>query len=162
MPPTPHTAPPFAVKVRHAAIGDLDVLVRFNAAIAKETEGRNLDMERLRNGTRAVLESSERGYYLVAETESVIVGQLFVTYEWSDWRNGMFWWIQSVYVEPSVRGRGVYRALHARVLQDARARGDVCGLRLYVEKENEAAQEAYTRLGMTMTPYRVYEQDFVL
>src|SRR5437879_1374566 len=80
----------FEVKVRHAAIGDLDVLVRFNAAIAKETEGRNLDMERLRKGTRAVLESSERGYYLVAETESVIVGQLFVTYEWSDWRNGMF------------------------------------------------------------------------
>src|SRR5437773_9831796 len=117
----------FEVKVRHAAIGDLDVLVRFNAAIAKETEGRNLDMELLRNGTRAVLESSERGCYLVAETESVIVGQLFVTYEWSDWRNGMVWWIQSVYVEPSVRRRRVYRALHARVLQAAGARGDVRG-----------------------------------
>ena len=161
MPPTPHTAPPLDVKVRPAAMGDLDMLVRFNAAIAKETEGRTLDIERLRKGTRAVLESSERGYYLVAETEAV-VGQLFVTYEWSDWRNGVFWWIQSVYVEPSVRGRGVYRALHAHVLRDARARGDVCGLRLYVEKENEAAQEAYTRLGMTTTPYRVYEQDFVL
>ena len=162
MPPAAHPAPPLAVRVRPAAMGDLEVLVRFNAAIAKETEGRQLNMERLRNGTRAVLESSEHGYYLVAETESVVVGQLFVTYEWSDWRNGMFWWIQSVYVEPSVRGRGVYRALHERVLKDARARGDVCGLRLYVEKENEAAQEAYTRLGMTMTPYRVYEQDFVL
>ena len=162
MPSTPHTTPPLEVKVRPAAIGDLDVLVRFNAAIAKETEGRNLDMERLRRGTRAVLESSERGYYLVAETESIVIGQVFVTYEWSDWRNGVFWWIQSVYVEPSVRKRGVYRALHERVLKDARARGDVCGLRLYVEKENEAAQEAYARLGMTMTPYRVYEQDFVL
>ena len=162
MPPTPHTAPPLEVKVRPAAMGDLDVLVRFNAAIAKETEGRTLEMERLRQGTRAVLESSERGFYLVAESGSAIVGQLFVTYEWSDWRNGLFWWIQSVYVEPSVRERGVYRALHARVLSDARARGDVCGLRLYVEKENEAAQEAYTRLGMNLTPYRVYEQDFVL
>src|SRR5947209_17891270 len=115
----------FEVKVRHAAIGDLDVLVRFNAAIAKETEGRNLDMERLRNGTRAVLESSERGYYLVAEKESVVVGQLFVTYEWSDCRNGMFWWIQSVYVPASVRGSGVYRALHGRVLQDSHGPADL-------------------------------------
>jgi len=158
----PAARPPLEVKVRFATLDDLDTLVRFNAAIAQETEGRRLDPERLRQGTRAVLESSERGYYLVAERDAAVVGQLFVTYEWSDWRNGMFWWIQSVYVEPSVRGRGVYRALHEHVLRDARARGDVCGLRLYVEKENEAAQEAYTRLGMTMTPYRVYEQDFVL
>ena len=162
MPSKPPRSRRPAVVVRPATLADLDVLVRFNAAIATETEGRTLDMERLRKGTRAVLESSARGYYLVAETESVVVGQLFVTYEWSDWRNGVFWWIQSVYVEPSVRGHGVYRALHAHVLKDARARGDVCGLRLYVEKENEAAQEAYTRLGMTTTPYRVYEQDFVL
>jgi GNAT superfamily N-acetyltransferase len=161
MPPTPQPAPPLEVTVRPAALGDLDVLVRFNAAIAKETEGRTLNLDRLLEGTRAVIESGERGFYLVAEAGAV-VGQLFVTYEWSDWRNGVFWWIQSVYVEPSVRERGVYRALHARVLRDARARGDVCGLRLYVEKENEAAQEAYARLGMTMTPYRVYEQDFVL
>src|SRR5437867_2077827 len=152
----------FEVKVRHAAIGDLDVLVRFNAAIAKETEGRNLDMERLRNGTRAVLESSERGYYLVAETESVIVGQLFVTFEWSDWRNGLFWWIQSVYVEPAMRKEGVYRTMHDYVLQEAKRRPDVCGIRLYVEKDNMVAQAAYRRLGMRMTGYHVYEQDFVL
>src|SRR5438094_10547146 len=162
------------VTVRAARLSDLADLVRFSAAMAEETERRTLDLDRLRQGISAVLTSKERGYYLVAETiqtpsaqehsatESRVVGQLLITYEWSDWRNGVFWWIQSVYVEPSMRGRGVYRALHARVLQDARARGDVCGLRLYVEKENEAAQEAYTRLGMTMTPYRVYEQDFVL
>ncbi len=162
MPSKPKRSRRPEITVRPATLADLEVLVRFNAAIAKETEGRNLDMKRLRKGTRAVLESSARGFYLVAETKAGVVGQLFVTYEWSDWRNGLFWWIQSVYVEPSVRGRGVYRALHAHVLSDARARGDVCGLRLYVEKENEAAQEAYTRLGMTRTPYRVYEQDFVL
>src|SRR5947209_11529784 len=133
MPPSCHPGASRAVESPPAAMGDLEVLVRFNAAIAKETEGRQLNMERLRNGTRAVLESSERGYYLVAETESVVVGQLFVTYEWSDWRNGMFWWIQGVYGQPSVRGRGVYRALHARVLKDAHARGHVCGLRLSAE-----------------------------
>src|SRR3989475_10381043 len=95
-------------------------------------------MERLRNGTRAALESSEHGYYLVAETESVIVGQLFVTYEWSDWRNGMFWWIQSVNVDPSGGGRGVYPALHPRFLQDARRRGDGAGLAPYVERRKGA------------------------
>src|SRR3989442_15497060 len=101
MPPAAHPAPPLAVRVRPAAMGDLEVLVRFNAAIAKEPEGRQLNMERLRNGTRAVLESSERGYYRVAETESVVVGQLCVTYEWSDWRNGMVWGLRSAYAEAS-------------------------------------------------------------
>src|SRR5436309_16066465 len=162
MPPAAHPAPPLAVRVRPAAMGDLEVLVRFNAAIAKETEGRQLNMERLRNGTRAVLESSERGYYLVAEAESVVVGQLFVTYEWSDWRNGVFWWIQSVYVEPSVREGGVYRTMHDYVLQEAKRRPEVCGIRLYVEKDNMVAQAAYRRLGMRVTGYHVYEHDFVL
>src|SRR5437879_12981603 len=160
MPCTPHTTPPLEVKVRPAAIGDLDVLVRFNAAIAKETEGRNLDMERLRRGTLAVLESSERGYYLVAETESIVVGHVFVTTEWSDWRNGVFWWIQSVYVEPAMREAGVYRTMHDYVLQEAKRRPDVCGIRLYVEKDNVVAQAAYRRLGMRVTGYHVYEQDF--
>lgn len=162
MPSKPPRSSRPAITVRPATLADLDVLVRFSAAMAKETEGRTLTLGRLRKGVRSVLESGEHGRYLVAESGASVVGQLLLTYEWSDWRNGMFWWIQSVYVEPSVRGRGVYRALHKRVLRDARARGDVCGLRLYVEKENEAAQEAYTRLGMSLTPYRVYEQDFVL
>jgi GNAT superfamily N-acetyltransferase len=150
------------VTVRRATPADLDVLVRFSAAMARETEGRVLDMDRLREGTRAVLESAERGFYLVAETNSTVVGQLLITYEWSDWRNGVFWWIQSVYVEPSARRRGVYRTLHEHVLQEARARGDVCGVRLYVEKGNMGAQAAYARMEMTPTAYRVYEHDFVL
>src|SRR5437016_4110397 len=150
------------VTVRAARLSDLAELVRFSAAMAEETERRILDLDRLRQGISAVLTSKERGYYLVAETMSRVVGQLLITYEWSDWRNGVFWWIQSVYVEPAMREGGVYRTMHDYVLQEAKRRPDVCGIRLYVEKENEAAQEAYSRLGMNLTPYRVYEQDFVL
>jgi ribosomal protein S18 acetylase RimI-like enzyme len=162
MPSKPRRSRRPEVTVRPAVLADLDVLVRFSAAMAKETEGRALEPGRLRKGVRAVLESSERGRYLVAEAGATVVAQMLITYEWSDWRNGVFWWIQSVYVEPSARRRGVYQTLHRHVVREARERGDVCGVRLYVEQENEAAQEAYTRLGMTRTPYRVYEQDFVL
>jgi ribosomal protein S18 acetylase RimI-like enzyme len=150
------------VIIRPAQMSDVDVLVRFSAAMADETEHRKLDLARLREGTLSVLKSEKHGYYLVAETNNGVVGQLLVTYEWSDWRNGVFWWIQSVYVDPSARGQGVYGLMHASVLEQARRRSDVCGVRLYVEKENAAAQAAYRRLGMTLTPYQVYEQDFVL
>ncbi len=150
------------VTVRAARQSDLETLVRFGAAMADETEGRTLDRDRLRQGTAAVLASSEHGYYLVAETTSRVVAQLLLTYEWSDWRNGVFWWIQSVYVEPSMRGRGVYRTMHEYVLRDARGRADVCGVRLYVAKENGKAQAVYVRLGMGLTAYEVYEQDFIL
>lgn len=159
-PPHGSAAPPW--KVRDASPSDLEALVRFSAAMALETEARVLDQERLRQGTRAVLESKERGFYVVAEGSSTIVGQMLITYEWSDWRNGVFWWIQSVYVEPSVRRRGVYRALHDYVLQEARRRGEVCGMRLYVEHENAAAQATYARMEMSPTGYRIYERDFVL
>jgi ribosomal protein S18 acetylase RimI-like enzyme len=150
------------VVVRQAQVSDLDILVRFSAAMAHETEYRTLDPERLRQGTLAVLQSEKHGYYLVAETKKGVVGQLLITYEWSDWRNGVFWWIQSVYVDPAARGQGVYRLMHAYVLEQARSHPGVCGVRLYVEKENVAAQAAYRRLGMNLTPYQVYEQDFVL
>ena len=153
---------PQDVRVRPAQLSDLDVLVNFSAALAQETEGRKLDLDRLRQGTLAVLTSKERGYYLVAETKSQLIGQLLITYEWSDWRNGVFWWIQSVYVEPAMRRRGVYRTMHDHVLHEAQRRTDVCGIRLYVEKDNETAQAAYRRLGMHLTAYHVYEHDFVL
>lgn len=162
MPSKPRRARRPAVTVRPASLADLDLLVRFSAAMAKETEGRALNPGRLRKGVRTVLESSERGRYLVAEAGAAVVAQLLITYEWSDWRNGVFWWIQSVYVEPSARRHGVYQILHRHVVREARACGDVCGVRLYVEKDNAAAQAAYARLGMTPTAYRIYEQDFVL
>ena len=152
--------------IRQARADDLEVLVRFSAAMALETEGRSLDPERLRLGTQAVFDSPDRGFYLVAEAPGPpsgrIVGQLMITYEWSDWRNGVFWWIQSVYVDPSWRRRGVYRRMHHYVIEEARAHKDVCGVRLYVEGENRDAQAAYQRIGMTQTSYRVFEQDFVL
>ena len=150
------------VTVRPARVSDLDTLVRFSAAMAEETEGRTLDLARLRQGTAAVLASSEHGYYLVAEMTSQVIAQLLLTYEWSDWRNGVFWWIQSVYVEPAMRRRGVYRTMHEYVLRDAHGREDVCGIRLYVAKENQGAQMPYGRAGMSLTAYQVYEQDFVL
>jgi ribosomal protein S18 acetylase RimI-like enzyme len=85
-----------------------------------------------------------------------------ITYEWSDWRNGNFWWIQSVYVRPDARGRGVFRRLYQAVEEAARKSGESCGLRLYVEGENERAQRVYEGLGMKSTSYRFYEVDFVL
>ena len=130
--------------------------------MADETEGRTLDLDRLRQGTAAVLASSEHGSYLVAEMTSRVIAQLLLTYEWSDWRNGVFWWIQSVYVEPSMRRRGVYRTMHEYVLRDAHRRADVCGVRLYVAKDNGGAHAAYVRAGMGLTAYQVYEQDFIL
>ena len=152
--------------VRPARPADVEVLVNFSAAMAMETEGRTLDMDRLRCGTLAVLESPARGFYLVGELPEgslqIIVGQLLVTYEWSDWRNATFWWIQSVYVHPDWRRRGVYRRMHESTLAQARAQGDVCGVRLYVEKENEAAQVVYRRVGLARSSYQVFEQDFVL
>jgi GNAT superfamily N-acetyltransferase len=151
--------------VRRATPADLEVLVDFSTAMAVETEGRHLDRDRLRAGTRAVFESPARGFYVVAEVPGAkphsVVGQLLVTYEWSDWRNGSFWWIQSVYVDPAWRRRGVFRRMHEHILRETRARGDVCGMRLYVESANTVAQTAYRRVGLATTTYRVCEQDFV-
>ena len=153
--------------VREAVWSDLDHLVDFNAAMALETEGRLLDRQRLRAGAHAVLAAPSRGVYLVAEISEEtrdrrVVGQLLITYEWSDWRNANFWWIQSVYVHPNWRNRGVFRSMYKYVLQQAESRSDVCGIRLYVEQDNTRAMAVYDRLGLRPTPYRVIEVDFVL
>jgi GNAT superfamily N-acetyltransferase len=154
--------------IRPARTADLDSLVTFSAAMALETEGRKLDLERLRRGTAAVLDSPARGFYLVAEVPAdarrpaQVVGQLLITYEWSDWRNATFWWIQSVYVDPSHRRRGVYRRMHESVIEQARARGGICGVRLYVERENKTAHATYLEVGLNKAPYDVYEDDFIL
>ena len=150
------------MKVRPASSMDLDVLVEFNAALARETEDRQLDLERLRAGVKAQLTDAARGHYYLLEVDGEVLGGLAVTREWSDWRHGWFWWIQSVYVRSSARRRGVYRALHASVREAALAAGDVCGLRLYVERENGAAQHTYAAVGMQEAVYALWEEDFVL
>lgn len=148
--------------IRPARREDAETIARFNVLMARETEHIELDPARVLAGVRAVFDQSGRGWYLVAEAAGAVAGQLMVTYEWSDWRNGVFWWIQSVYVAPEARGQGVYKALYDDLLRRAQADGGVCGIRLYVEKENVRAQGVYERSGMRRTVYDMYEADFVL
>jgi GNAT superfamily N-acetyltransferase len=147
------------VSLRDATPADVDALVEFNAAMAWETEHKRLDPALLRPGVAAVFDDPRRGFYLVAERARAVVGGLLVTYEWSDWRNGDWWWVQSVYVVPEARGQGVFGALYRAIEARARAAGAV-GLRLYVERDNHRAQRTYAALGMGETVYRLYEQPF--
>jgi ribosomal protein S18 acetylase RimI-like enzyme len=144
--------------IRRATPADAETIALFNEAMAVETEGKTLDPATIRAGVRALLVRPDLGFYLVAEEGGSFVGQLMITFEWSDWRDGLFWWIQSVYVPREHRGRGVYRTLHTRVREMAGEAGGVCGLRLYVEKENAIAQETYRRMGMHETHYRLFEE----
>ena len=146
------------VSPRIAVGEDAATLAGFNRAMALETESKSLPMETLLPGVEAVLRNPDHGFYVVADSGSGIAGSLLVTYEWSDWRNGRIWWIQSVYVRPDFRRRGIYRSLHEFVRERARAAGGVVGIRLYVERENVTAQRTYAALGMTETPYRIYEE----
>ena len=149
------------IVIRHATLADLDALAANNRTMARETESRELDAVTVRSGTRAVLKDANKGFYLVAERGGAVVGQLMVTFEWSDWRNATFWWIQSVYVTPPARRGGVFRAMFDHVVADARSRAGVCGVRLYMAKHNAAARRAYEALGMRHTDYDVFELDFV-
>jgi ribosomal protein S18 acetylase RimI-like enzyme len=148
------------IDVRPARPGDLERLVDFQRALAAETEDKELDEAVLRSGLRRVLSDPQRGRYFVAERAGAVVGSLLITLEWSDWRDGWIWWIQSVYTAPEARRSGVYRAMHRHVLELARAQGDVVGLRLYVEAENRAAQCTYEAHGMRRTSYLAYEHMF--
>ena len=149
-----------AVRVREAGMADINVLVEFNAAMALETEGKTLDPPVLSAGVAAVIAEPKRGFYLVAELEREVVGCLLITYEWSDWRNGDWWWFQSVYVHPDHRRGGVFRALYDEVERLARVRGDVVGLRLYVERDNTRAQKTYASLGMSESAYKLFAKAF--
>lgn len=150
------------IRVRPGADADADTIASFNRAMALETEGRDIPRERLAAGVRGMLARPHYGFYAVAEADGEAAGCLMVTYEWSDWRNGLFWWIQSVYVEARFRRRGVYRALYDWVrAHAAAAEGDerCCGFRLYVEKDNHAAQRTYSALGMRRCDYLMYEEE---
>ena len=143
--------------IRKATPADRDSIVAFNQAMAHETENKTLPEDKIVPGVSRVLNDENLGFYLVAEVDNIIVGSLMVTYEWSDWRNGTFFWVQSVYVLPEHRRTGVYSALYKQVIALADQREDVCGYRLYVEKENEIAQKTYESLGMQETHYLMYE-----
>ena len=145
------------IVIREAWPQDLETLVRFQKAMASETEGMDLDPVALERGISALLLDSALGRYYIAEENQRSLGCLMITSEWSDWRSGWVWWIQSVWVEPSARGRGVYKALYEHIRTMAEARPSIRGIRLYVDRRNTAAQEVYTRLGMDGDHYRVFE-----
>ncbi|HTH51416.1 MAG TPA: GNAT family N-acetyltransferase [Pyrinomonadaceae bacterium] len=147
------------MKIRLAVSSDADALVAFNQAMALETEGKTLEPGRITPGVAAVFEDETKGFYAVAEQHARIVGGLMVTYEWSDWRNAWFWWIQSVYILPEARGTGLYRRMYDFVKQRAAEAGNVCGFRLYVETENTHAQKVYDGVGMQASPYLMYEEE---
>ena len=118
---------------------------------------KELDEDPLRCGVRRVLEEERHGFYWVADNGDQIVGQLMVTYEWSDWRNAQFWWVQSVYVAQNYRKQGIYKRWYEEIRERAKRAG-ACGLRLYVEKENSIAQQVYVQQGMSMTCYHMMEE----
>ena len=143
--------------IRKGEIKDIDVIAKYNIAMALETENKVLDNETITNGVSSIIKDKSKGQYWVMEIDSFLVGQLMVTYEWSDWRNGMMWWIQSVYVEPHYRRQGVYSSLYNNLVKMAKSDSGCCGIRLYVEKENIEAQDTYESLGMKNAGYEIME-----
>jgi len=148
------------MNIRIAIPDDAPSLVAFNQAMALETEGKTLADDKISPGVSSVFGDEKKGFYVVAENEnSVIVGGLMVTYEWSDWRNAWFWWIQSVYILPEYRGQKLYSRMYDFVKQRAAASGKVCGFRLYVENDNFNAQKVYDAVGMHGSHYLMYEEE---
>jgi len=148
-----------SITIRIATRDDITHIAQWNSAMAWETERKVLEPAVITRGVTAVFDEPRRGFYLVAERAGEPAGCLLITYEWSDWRAGDFWWIQSVYVVESARREGVFRQLYEDAKQRAKQSGAV-GLRLYVETENERAQRTYTGLGMERCHYFMYEAEF--
>jgi ribosomal protein S18 acetylase RimI-like enzyme len=148
------------VRIRKATLGDVVTIVEFNTQLAHETEGLLLDNALVRHGVEDVLADPQKGSYWLAEVNGMIVGQLLVTSEWSDWRDGFFWWIQSLFVKKEWRSRGIFQALFEFLHEQAAEHPEVCGVRLYVEAQNSRAKRVYQMIGMERTRYEVYEMDF--
>ncbi len=148
-----------AVSIRRAKPNDHATLVEYNRRMAWETEQKRLDDQAVTQGVAAVIADAAKGFYLVAERDGEVIGQLMITSEWSDWRNGFFWWIQSVYVRDDARRQGVFRCLYQEVERLAKEIGNVVGIRLYVERDNVRAQKTYAELGMKDAGYVIYGRD---
>ena len=151
---------PDELLIRIAGDRDIEALAKFNMALAWETEQKKLDAAVVARGLQALLENPQYGFYTVAEVAGQVVGCIMITYEWSDWRCGLFWWIQSVYVDSEFRRRGVFRKLYEFLKEKASHEPNVCGFRLYVEHSNLAGQSTYTGVGMKETSYKFYEESF--
>ena len=167
------------MQVRIATSKDSEIIARFNLQMAQETENKTLQNNVINPGVTKLINSPSDGFYLVAtdvvtnvvtdvatddgsnpSEEEKVLGCLGITFEWSDWRNGLFWWIQSVYVDETARRQGVFKSLYQTVSELAKKQGNVCGIRLYVEKDNTTAQQTYLNLGMIETEYRIMEVDW--
>jgi ribosomal protein S18 acetylase RimI-like enzyme len=151
------SSPTTPIRIRRANAADAASFIAFNIAMAWETEQLQLDAAKIRAGVDGLFSQPQYGFYVAAEVDGQVAGGLMITYEWSDWRNQVFWWIQSVYVRPEFRGQGVYRALYEGVRTLAANDGHCCGFRLYVEKTNTAAQRVYAKLGMEESHYLMFE-----
>ena len=151
---------PDSIVIREGRPDDWRVIAEGNMAMARETEGKELVAGIVESGVRAALADGHKGRYLLVERDGRVVGQAMVTLEWSDWRNGWLWWIQSVFVLPACRRCGVFRRLYHHIREQARAEGDVCGLRLYVERANDRAVATYAALGMTDAGYELMEEEW--
>lgn len=148
------------INVRRATADDAGTIARFNQAMAVETEDKAIPIETLQAGVLRMVTDEALGFYLVAEHKAEVVGCLGITFEWSDWRNGLFWWIQSVYVAPDARALGVFTAMYEHVANLASQAVGVIGLRLYADADNERAIRTYHRLGMVTTDYKLLEVVF--
>ncbi len=147
-----------SVNIRLARLSDAREIANFNQAMAFETEGKVLLSDLVLAGVKTLLKNLSQGFYVVAEVNNEVVGCLMITREWSDWRNGVFWWIKSVFLQEEYRRRGIYRRMYEFIKELASGQEDVCGFRLYVEQDNTIAQETYSALGMTQLPYLMFEE----
>ena len=148
-------------RIRDAHADDSDWLADCAIAMAIETEHKQLDPDAVRAGVAAgIADPAKARYFIARDDTGAAIGTLMLTREWSDWRNGDWWWIQSVYVLPTQRRSGVFAALYRHVEAQARQTPGVIGLRLYVERDNAAAQRTYAALGMDDAGYRIFVAEF--
>jgi len=148
------------VTIRKAVLRDVETIANYNIQMAMETEDKKLDKKVVLKGVKAVIKDPRKGFYLLAEKKDAIFGQLMITFEWSDWRNKCFWWIQSVYVDRRYRNQKIFTSLYREIMRLAISTDDVCGLRLYVEEHNESAKKVYKKLDLRRTSYEMFEMLF--
>ena len=147
------------MEIRRATLNDIKTIAEYNYNLAFETEDKKLDMEILTKGVKNLIEDENKGIYHVCEIGDKVIGQIMYTFEWSDWRNGTFLWVQSVYVDKEYRGKGVFKKLYNYIKDICDNDENICGIRLYVERENYVAQKTYSNLGMHECNYHMYEYE---